>query len=140
MTAMDIKISDIDGDNGADLVLAPEIWSSTDPNRIILWDQIQMVVQQNKRSDVPESFKLESVYPNPFNSKVIIKYLVNIKTDVNLQIFTINGSVVTSFQTKGVSLGSHFQEWNARGCSSGIYLIKVNTEYGCQTRKVVFLK
>jgi len=85
-------------------------------------------------------FYLYQNYPNPFNSKTVICYQLSIISDVDLSIYNIMGQKLTTLVFEKQPAGLHKVEWNASGFSSGLYLYRITSEAGVQTKKLILLK
>ena len=82
---------------------------------------------------IPEVFGLNSIYPNPFNHKAFIQYLLPIGTQVNLDIFNIKGEHVFKVYDGYNKPGVHTFNWDGinkygQTVTSGMYIImlKIN--------------
>lgn len=92
---------------------------------------------------IPEECYLEGAFPNPFNSKTIIKYTVTLITDVSLQVFDINGRLVATLVDGVMSAGMHSVTWDAGGVGAGVYFVRLKDEGGRmkkEIQKVVLVK
>ena len=87
-----------------------------------------------------DDFRLKTVYPNPFNSKINIHFSVNYSDDVMLEIFNANGQLCYSVIKSQVPVGEHHLQWDAGRNPSGIYFIKMTSETRTQTQKILYLK
>ena len=72
---------------------------------------------------------LESPYPNPFNSTVLLRYGLETDSLVKVEIFDLKGQRVRSLVEGHRAPGYHSVEWDARdrqgrSVSSGVYLVK----------------
>lgn len=93
-----------------------------------------------KYSNVIEQFKLNTIYPNPFNTNCKINYIINQSSNINISIYDINGNLIIdlidSFQNKG----KYSILWNASNISSGIYFIKMQSFDKIISKKIILLK
>jgi len=98
-------------------------------------------VATEEESSMPESFCLTSIYPNPTNSQVNIKFTLPHDDNVSIEVFDINGRLVQSINLGIKEQGNHKVSWNAHSVSSGIYHVVLRNEQRVfDTRKVVVLK
>lgn len=88
----------------------------------------------------PASFRLEALYPNPFNSATTITYFVPYTTEVRLTVYDMRGAEVAVLVSGREVTGEHEVMWDATGLSNGIYLVRLSTTQFRQTRKTVLLK
>ena len=91
-------------------------------------------------STKPKSFNLHQNYPNPFNPKTTIQFDVAERGNVKLDIISMEGKHITSLIDHECEEGSYSADWDASHFSSGIYLVRMETEDFSQTRKLVLLK
>ncbi len=89
---------------------------------------------------IPNSFRLDEPYPNPFNPATIIQYSIYNEQNILLQVFNISGQLVETLVNGTASAGQHSILWSSGQISTGIYFIKMSTDLHSQTRKVLYLK
>jgi hypothetical protein len=78
---------------------------------------------------VPLSFELFNNYPNPFNSSTNIEFQLSKKSFIVIQIFDINGKLVDILESDYLNAGRYRTKWNANNYSSGVYFVKMTTDY-----------
>ena len=88
----------------------------------------------------PIDFNLSQPYPNPFNPETVITFEVSQKTYLQLEVFNLIGKKITTLQKGYFEPGLHKTIWNGQNHPSGIYLIRMKTEYYAQLRKVILMK
>jgi hypothetical protein len=88
----------------------------------------------------PESFLLDSVYPNPFNATTRINYTINHRGRVNLTIYDIKGKLLQTLVDREQGNGEYSILFNAENLSSGIYLIKLSLDEQTVSRPLILLK
>jgi hypothetical protein len=89
---------------------------------------------------IPNSFRLDEPYPNPFNPATIIQYSIYNEQNILLQVFNISGQLVETLVNGTANAGQHSILWSSGQISTGIYFIKMSTDLHCQTQKVLYLK
>tara|TARA_B100001564_G_scaffold359486_1_gene381497 strand:- start:1958 stop:3154 length:1197 start_codon:yes stop_codon:yes gene_type:complete len=94
---------------------------------------------------LPESAKLYSPYPNPFNGKLSIPFDVNISQLPNISIYNIKGKRVftKNLSRNDISRGKIY--WNVnnnqiQNPSSGIYIVKLYSKNNSGSSKIMFIK
>lgn len=97
------------------------------------------------RSTVPSDFELGPNYPNPFNPSTTIKYDLPVRADVKLQVFDIQGRLVTTLVDGPQSAGSFVVKWegvNDAGSKmpSGVYLVRMTTNQSVSFYKIILAK
>ncbi len=88
----------------------------------------------------PLNFKLNSVYPNPFNPVTTTTYSVERKETMSLQIIDITGRLVTTLVNGQSEPGIYSIEWNATHNPSGVYFVVLRSENQIQTKKIILMK
>ena len=72
---------------------------------------------------LPNEYKLESAYPNPFNPSTTLDYALPVQSDVSCTIFDLSGNIVKAYNVNQ-NAGHHSIVWDGSDASSGIYLIR----------------
>jgi len=91
----------------------------------------------------PTLFQLEQNYPNPFNNQTRITYRLEQPCNVSLDIFDIHGRYITTLVRIHQPAGLYNLTWNpgnTENLASGIYLIRLKTDYGEKKCKALLLK
>ena len=76
----------------------------------------------------PAVFRLNSTFPNPFNSTVTFSYQTFEYSDVKIQIFDFSGRLVDHVINEVQSVGSYHTEWSGNSFPSGVYIARVDTK------------
>jgi hypothetical protein len=112
--------------------------SDTDSSGVYIYDGLTTV--ENNKHNNPENFKLQANYPNPFNPVTTIGYEIAHRADVTLSIFDLSGKQVTLIRQGNQEAGQYHILWDARGLSSGVYLIQLNAGKVIRTGKALLIK
>jgi PKD repeat protein len=93
----------------------------------------------------PLEFSLAQNYPNPFNPATVIEYSLKLQTEVRLEIFDIQGRLVTVLENSEQQPGRHARIWDGRDAegrpvASGIYFYRLVTPEFRLARKMVLMK
>ncbi len=88
---------------------------------------------------------LIAVSPNPFRDALTIDYILPEDTHVNLVIYDLNGRVIKQLVNENQAEGSHRIVWDALNSSgynlhNGIYLIKIESAFGTEILKIIYLE
>jgi len=128
-------LADIDNDGDLDLFVG-------DGNGgVSFWRNNEINSVNGGRLTVNRSFALLPNYPNPFNAVTAISFQLSAVSDVNLTVYDVIGREVATLINGGMDAGNHEVIWDAGGVSSGIYLIRLDTQAGySKSRKVMLLK
>jgi hypothetical protein len=102
--------------------------------------------------ETPGEFALEQNYPNPFNPATVFRYHLPVESDVRLEVYDVNGSLIASLLHERQRAGVQEVKWygaDAEGVqiASGVYFARLEAaEAGSssppfiQVRKIVLLK
>lgn len=99
---------------------------------------------QSENSEI--GFQLSQNYPNPFNPTTTIEFTLPSLSVVTLEIFNIVGQRVVETPYKAsLQRGTHKYVWNGKDDSgnpvaSGIYLLRLKTRSGDQSRKMILMR
>jgi parallel beta-helix repeat protein len=91
----------------------------------------------------PDSFSLRTA-PTPFQLDTLIQYELSCAENVRLEIFDLQGKLLSTLQNGFQSSGAHSLSWNGedkngKGLPSGIYLCRLRSASLDERRKVVRL-
>ncbi len=87
----------------------------------------------------PPSFQAFA-YPNPFNNITTIRYSLPQASYVKLKVYDLTGREIATLATGNRLGGVHQVEWNAMNFSSGLYLVRLNSDTKTITQKVSLVK
>ena len=89
--------------------------------------------------EIPVSFSLNN-YPNPFNSKTMIKYYVIKEGLIKLSVYNILGDLVSVIVDNRQKEGWYTFEFDAGDLPSGVYLYKMDSPLYSQINKMAILR
>ncbi len=94
---------------------------------------------------IPKSYSLHQNYPNPFNPVTKLSYDIPEDAMVNITIYNMMGSLVSTLVGAKQSAGTKSINWNStdnfgQPVSAGIYLYTIRTGNFRQTKKMILLK
>ena len=89
---------------------------------------------------MPKKYNLYNPYPNPFNPSTIISFFVPEYSHVSIQIFDLNGRLVSNVANQYYVPGHHQINWSGEKFSSGLYLVKMVSEKFTDTQKIMLIK
>jgi hypothetical protein len=103
--------------------------------------------------DVPRSFAMGNLYPNPFNPITRFSFSVPVESRVRVTVYSLLGEEVAVLVNDNIAPGTYHQEWNATRMngipvSSGLYYVRFTAsplvrEEGLEfseIQKVLFIK
>ncbi len=84
-------------------------------------------------------------WPNPFNASTTIRYVLPAPGERDLAIYDVAGRHVRSLASGTVAAGEQQAVWDGRDdagnrVSPGVYLYRLRTDSGVQSRRVVYLR
>ncbi|NOZ57425.1 MAG: T9SS type A sorting domain-containing protein, partial [Calditrichaeota bacterium] len=97
------------------------------------------------RLGVPTRDGLDRNYPNPFNPTTTIRFHLSAAKPVTLRILNAVGQVVRIYEFASLSAGYHEVVWDARDQAgrevpSGVYFVRIETDRGRETTRMLLLK
>jgi hypothetical protein len=94
----------------------------------------------SSEQEIPDDLKIR-VYPNPFNTRVLISITLAGRCNVNAEIFSISGENVAKLADNDVmDEGYNTLHWDADGQASGIYILRINTSRGVGYSKLSLIR
>ena len=89
---------------------------------------------------IPNVYRLDQNFPNPFNPVTKISYQLPKTSDVELVIYNILGQKITTLVSEKQTAGIYNYEWNAGSIASGIYICRLQAGDYVKLKKMVLLK
>ena len=89
---------------------------------------------------IPDTFILESAYPNPFNPTTTLRFAIPVDSEVSISVYNLQGREVVSLVNGKMEAGYHTAVWNADVYSSGIYFVKLIAGEYLSTQKLMLVK
>lgn len=94
---------------------------------------------------LPKKYELHDAYPNPFNPKTTIKFQIPQSQLVCINIFDIQGKIVTTLINNTFTTGNHTVIWNGKNnfgeyVAAGMYFYHLTSGKFSQTKKMLLLK
>jgi choice-of-anchor B domain-containing protein len=90
--------------------------------------------------EIPQLFKLNQNFPNPFNPATVIGYTLNKNSNVKLRIYDVLGNEVSVLVNEKQKEGNYSVKWNAANYPSGIYFYKIESNGYSETKKMTLIK
>ena len=97
-------------------------------------------VENDKHSSYPNSFVLYQNYPNPFNPSTTIKFNISLRAHVFLGVYDVLGRLVRTLVDEELKPGDYTKEFTPSNLSSGIYIFRLITPSGTNSKKMMFIK
>jgi uncharacterized protein len=89
---------------------------------------------------IASQFKLNSAYPNPFNSGTTISYSLYSDAFVELSIYNVKGQLVDCICREKQNSGPHSYKWSPSSTSTSMYFIKLTVDNYTDTKRCICLK
>ncbi len=127
-------------------VVLRDVVSEQSVGSSVIFDAIKITpVTSGVIQEKPESLGIESVYPNPFNSRVKIKFRINSDDNVTLKIIDLFGKTILEKRQEYEGQKNHYFFWNGEDGDglaqpSGIYFFSIYSDLINGSVKVVYLK
>ena len=126
-------IHDRDNDGDLDLVLTDE-----GDDVVHIYDNPGIVDAVN---ELPSSIASINTFPNPFSDQLNIEYELAEASQVQLQIFNLQGQQLLNLGNEYQLAGMQRSVWNGKNSlgqklPSGTYLLKITTEKGAASQKI----
>ncbi len=91
---------------------------------------------------LPRVFALENIRPNPFGSRVAVRYAMPRPTSVTVAVYSAAGQLVRTLETGIQRAGYHTATWNGLAedgarTSRGIYYVRMTTDEFTGVKKLV---
>ena len=90
--------------------------------------------------NIPNEFRLEQNFPNPFNPDTSISYSLPNFGFVLLKVFNLLGSEVATLVNEEQHAGQYVKTLHAESLPSGVYFYTLQTDGFAQTKKMLLLK
>jgi photosystem II stability/assembly factor-like uncharacterized protein len=102
----------------------------------------ELVGVEEVDNSIPEKFKLEANYPNPFNPSTVIKYSLpaSVSGSVTLKVYNLLGQEVATLVNQSQKAGTYHVNFDASKLSSGIYIYTLKAAGFSQSKKMMLIK
>ncbi len=105
----------------------------------VIPDSCEYLSVDKDRSDIPNAFTIQSVFPNPFNSSISIQFSI-VDDPIQLEIMDLTGRSVETLVDGNLGSGFHEVKWNVGNQPSGLYFVKLTVDDRIETKKIIYLK
>jgi hypothetical protein len=90
--------------------------------------------------NAPAAFMLEQAHPNPFNPSTSLSFTILRRGRVTLAVYTVAGQKAAVLADSYMAPGRHTVVWDARGMSSGVYIVRLSDGKTSLATKVTLVK
>ena len=89
---------------------------------------------------IPEDYKFQSIYPNPFNPVTTIPFAIPVDSQIKIDVYDLRGNHIDQLVNQNYNAGFHQIIWSPNNISSGLYFIQFQTPTYISKQKVIFIK
>jgi len=108
-----------------------------------IWNWINRVPGSALNDEIaPNEFRLEAIYPNPFNSQSVVNFSLPIAGTASLKLFDVAGRQAATLFNGQVPAGNRSVVLNANaiGLQSGVYYVRLEADGRTLNTKALYLK
>jgi CubicO group peptidase (beta-lactamase class C family) len=91
-------------------------------------------------SNIPDGFKLDQNFPNPFNPSTVIRYSLKENSYTTLKIYDALGKEIAVLVNENLKSGTYEIEFDASNLPSSVYFYKLTSGNHTETKKMFLLK
>jgi hypothetical protein len=99
---------------------------------------MQRAPQEPEPTVQPQALSL-SLRQNPARGSPGISFTLPQESDVSLCVYDVSGRKITTLVSTRLSAGAHTASWSGTGRLAGVYLIRLVSQHGALTKKLVLL-
>jgi len=89
---------------------------------------------------IPDHYEVYAPYPNPFNPEVTVQVDIPEPTSGTISIYDILGRQIATLYQGIITPGRYQYHWDGMQYATGMYFVRVSTNLGSQTYKILLLK
>jgi len=97
-------------------------------------------IESPKSIERPAAYSLSQNYPNPFNASTTINYSLPSDSDVQIEVYDLNGRCIATLVNGNRKAGRHKITWIPQNLASGVYFIRITSGNYTALRKCMLLK
>jgi len=98
------------------------------------------VVELEGDQSLPTEFGIKSVYPNPFNSRTLVRFGLTDASVVSLHLYDLSGRLLRDISMGKLSVGGHTVTVDGADLTSGVYLLELIAGSDISRRKLTLVK
>jgi len=101
----------------------------------------QYLNSEEEKTNSPLDFRIDNVFPNPFNPVTNIAFSIKEDSPISLHVYNLKGEQVDTIKnSERYTPGSHVVQWNASDHPSGTYILQLISPEGIKIKKSILLK
>ncbi len=129
-----------DGVTGESLISGNELTLNLKMGETRILKHGQNISENIELEFLADKFELLPNYPNPFNPKTKIEYIIHGQSHVQISIYDVLGKKIDTIVDHLHETGKYRTSWNGSGFGSGIYILKMKTDNFTSSRKMLMIK
>jgi hypothetical protein len=99
-----------------------------------------LVAARGAGASLPESYALESAYPNPFARRATVRYALPEAAEVRLVAYDLLGRRVATLVDGSQTAGYHTVGWDASDLPSGVYVLRLTAGEHAFTERITIAR
>lgn len=103
----------------------------------VIMDSVRVVDPSLFIFEIQNAPMLVEVYPNPFMESATINFELSESSYVDLSIYDLKGKRINNLINEDLDKGAHTVLWNAGNSPNAVYLLKLQTELGTKTIRLI---
>ena len=149
-TSRQATAADLDGNGYNDIITLRYHYSPMSNNLSILFNDgngnfVEDPITNNPTSNSELQTSNLTCYPNPFSNETTISFTIEVKGQVQLQVFDLDGKLINTLISKELQPDKYKIKWNGtdkngKEIKPGTYLIRLKTGSQSITKRVVKIK
>jgi len=112
--------------------------SGNDVGAAYIFGESEVAIDED--ATLPKFFGLHPAFPNPFNPSITLNYGLAKNAYTTLQIYDIRGQLVETLESGMLIAGNHSIIWQPKNISTGMYIVRLNSNNHTSMQKVVYVK
>ena len=107
----------------------------------VIYRKDEVIVRNaSVESTIPSEYYLSQCYPNPFNATTRLTFGLPEASFISIDIYDLSGRLVSKLVEGELIAGTHNAVWESGTASTGVYLVRMETERFSSVRKVMLLR
>jgi hypothetical protein len=112
------------------------VYEPREEGKAFLENGSSIISKDNK----PTKYSLKQNYPNPFNPTTTISFDLQKEGTVQLEIFNVQGKIVSTLVNGTMDQGNHNVRFNSSGLPSGVYFYRLQTQEFTDIKRMLLLR
>jgi hypothetical protein len=99
-----------------------------------------LTVIRLESAEIPTTYGIASIYPNPFNAAAQVKFGLPEAGEVKLTVYDLSGRRVVELVRGEMGAGLHSAAFNATDLSAGLYIVRLEAAGKVSRQKLTLIK